>query len=175
MILLTIKIIVAFFIGSLPFGIIICQGFGLNPPNTYGSKNIGASNVARQHKIAGFITLMLDAAKGYTAIKLLGAMDIILLFAVLGHCFSPLMRFNGGKGIATYGGALIALNPPLAATLGMIWVLTFVKQQKPAIASILICTVSIIYALIAHKYLLLATCLIIILRHKENVMQLQNT
>lgn len=174
MVLLGIQIIIAFLLGSIPFGILICGSLGLNSPSTYGSKNIGASNVARQNKLAGLLTLILDAAKGYIAIKICSPNDLIMLAVILGHCYSPLLNFNGGKGIATYGGSLIALNPPFAITLGMIWFIT-VLDKSPAVASLIICVITIMYGLIAKKYVLLATSLIIIYRHKSNVLQLQQS
>ena len=68
-----LEIIIAFGIGCIPFGIIVCNKMGLASPKTYGSKNIGASNVARQNILAGALTLLLDASKGYIAILLLSA------------------------------------------------------------------------------------------------------
>lgn len=172
MVLLGIQIVIAFLLGSIPFGILVCSSLGLHSPATYGSKNIGASNVARQNKLAGLLTLLLDAAKGYVAIKICSPNDLIMLAVILGHCYSPLLNFNGGKGIATYGGALIALNPLFAFTLGLVWFFT-VLDQAPAVASLIICAITVFYGLISKKYILLATSLIIIYRHKNNVSELQ--
>lgn len=171
---LLIECLMAFLLGSIPFGVLVCGSLGLNSPDTYGSKNIGASNVARQNLFAGFLTLLLDAAKGYLAIKICSSHYLVLLSVILGHCFTPFLNFNGGKGIATYGGGLIAVNPPLAATLGTVW-FTCILQQTPAIASLLICSLSIIYAIMTKKFILLAINLLIVFRHKNNVQQLRQT
>lgn len=173
MILSILEIIFSFLLGSIPFGPLVCQMLGLAQPNSYGSKNIGASNVARQNKLAGLLTLILDAFKGFLALRLFGSSEILLFAVVLGHCYSPLMNYQGGKGVATYGGGLIALNPPLAATLSMLWILSFLKKKTPAISSLLISFVSIFYALLSQKHLLIPTALLIIIRHKNNVISKQ--
>lgn len=166
-----LSILLAFMLGSIPFGVIVCERSGLNPPSSYGSGNIGASNVARQNKMAGLLTLLLDSAKGFLAIKLFGSLDIVLLSVVMGHCYSPLLNYKGGKGVATYGGGLIALNPALAVTLFMLWVLILIRDKTPAKSSISISVVSIIYAILTQKIILLTTALLIVFRHKNNVLQ----
>lgn len=172
MIFLLIESLFAFLLGSIPFGMLVCNALGLQAPNTYGSKNIGASNVARQNLLAGFLTLALDAGKGYLALKACSPHYLVLLAVVSGHCFSPLLNFNGGKGVATYGGGLLALNPLLGFTLALIWFPT-VLYYPPATASLAICAFSIAYASIGKNYLLIITALIIIYRHRDNVQKRQ--
>lgn len=166
---LVLKFICAFLLGSIPFGIIVCELCGLKNPTTYGSTNMGASNVARQHKAAGFLTLILDALKGFLAITLLSANSYILFAVVSGHCFSPLMRFNGGKGVATGLGGCLALFPHVAATLALLWAVVFWRSQKPFIASLACAFVLMAFSAINHDLWLVATTLLIITRHASNV------
>jgi glycerol-3-phosphate acyltransferase PlsY len=161
--------IIAFLLGSIPFGIIICHQMGLASPTTYGSKNIGASNVTRQNVFAGALTFLLDAAKGFIAIKLLSANPNIIFFVTAGHCYSPFLKFNGGKGVATLGGALIAALPPVAAVLMSIWAAVFSRNKVPATASLAVAFILLIYAAIGSNIWLVLSSLMIMIRHKSNV------
>src|SRR5436853_7800800 len=104
--------------GSIPFAVIVSRLMSLPDPRTYGSKNIGATNVLRSgSRIAALATLVGDAAKGWIAVLVaqqLGAdedMQALLgLCAFLGHVFPVWLRFRGGKGVATAAGVLIALD-----------------------------------------------------------------
>ncbi|MEM7720523.1 MAG: glycerol-3-phosphate acyltransferase, partial [Pseudomonadota bacterium] len=103
----------AFGLGSIPFGLVIAKAMGLPDPRTIGSGNIGATNVLRTgSKAAAFATVFLDGAKGLVAVLLARALagedaaQIAALFAFLGHCYSFMLHFKGGKGVATFLGAL---------------------------------------------------------------------
>ncbi|MEC7030126.1 MAG: glycerol-3-phosphate acyltransferase [Pseudomonadota bacterium] len=166
---LLLETLIAFFIGSVPFGILVCQSFGLQNPRSYGSTNIGASNVARQSYFAGVVTLVLDILKGYLALKLLSTHDAILLAVVAGHCFSPLLAFNGGKGVATCLGALLASQPGVAAVLIFTWASVFVNRRVPATSSITSAILLLIYAASSAKTWVGITSIIILVRHIPNV------
>jgi acyl phosphate:glycerol-3-phosphate acyltransferase len=168
-----IHFIIAFSIGSIPFGIIICKSLGLASPKTYGSKNIGASNVARQNLLAGILTLALDAAKGFLALKLLPGHDSLILAVVLGHCFSPLLNFRGGKGVATTSGALFASTPSTAVVLLSLWGVTYMRKKTPAISSLVCSAMLLLYAAMQHNPWLAATSIIVIIRHTTNVQKLR--
>ncbi len=113
-----IAAIVAFFIGSVPFGYVIGRLFYGFDIRTMGSGNIGAANALRTMGKEGAIAvLLLDVVKGFApvlAAKLLGMepwpVAIVAAAAVLGHCFSPWLNWKGGKGVATSAGAIIALS-----------------------------------------------------------------
>src|SRR5947209_12567711 len=104
--------------GSIPFAVVVSRILALPDPRTYGSKNIGATNVLRSgHRIAALLTVVGDVGKGWLAVlvaRLLGADAEILavtgLAAFLGHVFPVWLRFRGGKGVATAAGVLIALD-----------------------------------------------------------------
>src|ERR1700687_3594748 len=101
--------------GSIPFALLVSRLMALPNPRTYGSGNIGATNVLRSgNRAAALMTLAGDAAKGWAAVlaaRHLGASDEIVavvgLAAFLGHVFPVWLRFHGGKGVATAAGVLI--------------------------------------------------------------------
>ena len=111
---------VAYLLGSIPFGLILAKVFGGADVRKAGSGNIGATNVARVvGPFAGVLTLLLDAAKGWFAVWLVGRvthgnatmMVLAGFFALVGHCFPVWLRFRGGKGVATAAGVFAALCP----------------------------------------------------------------
>jgi glycerol-3-phosphate acyltransferase PlsY len=113
--------LVAYLLGSIPFGLILAKLFGRGDVRKEGSGNIGATNVARvAGLLAGILTLLLDGAKGAAAVLLAGRysndsamwMMIAGLAALLGHCFPVWLKFKGGKGVATAAGVYLALCPP---------------------------------------------------------------
>src|SRR5438876_5931718 len=103
--------------GSIPFAVLVSRVMALPDPRTYGSKNIGATNVLRSgNRRAALLTLVGDAAKGWLAVlvaRLLGAsVEIVALVAFcafLGHVFPVWLHFRGGKGVATAAGVLLAI------------------------------------------------------------------
>ena len=110
----------AYFLGSIPFGLILTRMFGAGDVRESGSGNIGATNVARTAGLLpGILTLLLDGAKG--AASVWGAavlthddatwMILAGLAALLGHCFPVWLKFDGGKGVATAAGVFLVLCP----------------------------------------------------------------
>lgn len=164
-----IEAVLAFLIGCAPFGIYVCKHFNLKAPNTYGSRNIGASNVARQHKGAGALTLLLDALKGAAAILILSKSPLVLLSVVAGHCYSPIMNYNGGKGVATALGALLAFNFNLGILFAILWIMIFYQTRTPKAASVSTAVIFAFYSLLMPNIILLLTPLLIIIRHRKNV------
>jgi len=124
----------AYLLGGVPFGYLLAKHYAGIWLREYGSGNIGATNVLRvlkEHKpeIAkklGAITLAFDALKGAIVIlvaKMLGmsaeTQYAIAVFAVIGHCFSPFLKFEGGKGVATTAGVMLVLLP-IEAIIGLV-------------------------------------------------------
>ncbi len=116
-----LRFMVCFLIGSIPFAVVAMAGSGIDIRRV-GSGNPGFNNVLRVSKPRAVLTLIGDMGKGFLAVWLARhAADGIALgwlygFAlVLGHCYSPFLKFNGGKGIATSGGVMLALYPVWAA------------------------------------------------------------
>jgi glycerol-3-phosphate acyltransferase PlsY len=125
---------IAYLLGSVPFGYILVRAFHGGDVRESGSGNIGATNVARSSLALGILTLLLDAAKGFSAVLaglLLGEiyirgglmgfpstafirhqfLAIAAVFAVLGHMLPVWLKFRGGKGVATSVGVFLALAP----------------------------------------------------------------
>jgi hypothetical protein len=119
-------VLAAYLVGSLSFAVIVSRTMGLADPRSYGSKNPGATNVLRSgNKAAALLTLAFDALKGYVPVWLalafgarlgLGEWTVAFvgLAAFLGHLWPVFFRFQGGKGVATAAGVLMALTPGLA-------------------------------------------------------------
>jgi len=113
-------LVAAYFLGAIPFGLLLGKFFGVTDVRKAGSGNIGATNVSRvAGPVAGILTLVLDAAKGSVSVVLAARltsesatwMMAAGFLALLGHCFPVWLRFEGGKGVATAAGVFLALCP----------------------------------------------------------------
>ncbi len=120
-----LRLLVCYFLGSIPFALLAMVGSGIDI-RRIGSGNPGFNNVLRVSKARAVLTLIGDTGKGFLAVWLVthyagqqaGSLALAWLYgfaAVLGHCYSPFLRFNGGKGIATSGGVMLVLYPLWAA------------------------------------------------------------
>ena len=179
----------AYLIGSLSFAVIFSRVLGLADPRSYGSKNPGATNVLRSgNRAAALLTLAFDALKGYVPVMLvllygprfgLGETTAAYtgLAAFIGHLWPVFFRFNGGKGVATAAGVLIAINPWLgAATLASFGIVVAFSRYV-SLASIVAAAFAPFYqALIwGVEPALLAIavmCLLVIWRHEGNIKKL---
>jgi glycerol-3-phosphate acyltransferase PlsY len=126
---LVARIAAAFLLGSIPFAKLAMLGTGIDI-RRFGSGNPGFNNVLRYGKARALICLAGDLGKGMAAIVLLHraaeSVEVawMLAFAVmLGHCYSPFLRFNGGKGIATSAGVMLVLYPLAALVCASVYVL----------------------------------------------------
>lgn len=120
-----LRLLVCFALGSIPFAVVAMAGTGIDIRRV-GSGNPGFNNVLRVSKLRAIVALIGDVGKGVLALWLVthvwpigpGSSAVLgWLFgfaAVLGHCYSPLLKFNGGKGIATSGGVMLILYPSWA-------------------------------------------------------------
>jgi len=129
-------LVAAYFLGSIPFGLLFAKLFGGKDVRQSGSGNIGATNVARlAGPLPGILTLLFDAAKGALAVWLAARfaghaatpMMLAGIAALLGHCFPVWLRLKGGKGVATALGVFAALCPTavLGATILFLMVLMY--------------------------------------------------
>src|SRR5439155_3033371 len=134
----------AYLLGSIPFAIVVSRAMGLADPRTYGSGNIGATNVLRSgNRRAALLTLAGDAAKGWLAVliaRLLGApVEIVALVAFcafLGHVFPVWLRFRGGKGAATAAGVLLAIDWRLGLASFAVWLAVSAATRYSSLGSI---------------------------------------
>jgi glycerol-3-phosphate acyltransferase PlsY len=154
-----IAVLTAYLIGSLSFAVIVSRLMGLNDPRTYGSKNPGATNVLRSgSKAAAVVTLLLDAAKGWLPVYAVqqwgvpygleaGAVALVGLAAFLGHVFPVFFRFQGGKGVATAVGVVLATNPWLALAVGASWLIITYFSRYVSLASVVAAIFAPVYYL----------------------------
>ena len=127
--MLTALILIAYLIGSINSAIILSKVLKLPDPRSQGSKNPGATNMLRigGKKIAA-VVLLIDVWKGLSPILLAYSftsssleLSIIALFAFLGHVYPVFYSFKGGKGVATFIGGLIGINPLVGLSFILIW------------------------------------------------------
>ena len=180
---------VAYLIGSISFAVIISKAMGLGDPRTYGSKNPGATNVLRSgNKVAAVLTLLLDALKGYVPVALvefysfeLGFEDTTIAFvgvaAFLGHLFPVFFRFQGGKGVATAAGVLLAFDPLLGLGVLLTWIVVAAAFRYASLASVVAAVVAPFGMLLFADRPIVALAvsvmsLLLIWRHWRNIVKL---
>jgi glycerol-3-phosphate acyltransferase PlsY len=140
---LLIWAILGYLFGSIPFGILISRMMGLGNLRDIGSGNIGATNVLRTgSKPAALATLILDGAKGAVAALIARAMagedaaQAAGLMALIGHCYPIWLKFQGGKGVATFLGLLLALSFPVGAASCATWLVVAALKRISSLAAL---------------------------------------
>ena len=171
--------------GSIPFALVVSRVMGLPDPRTYGSGNIGATNVLRSgSRIAALLTLIGDAAKGWAVVlaaRILALPDELVALvgfaAFLGHVFPVWLRFHGGKGVATAAGVLIAFDWRLGLAVAIAWLTVVVVTRYSSLGAI----VAALFAPLAAWHILgpgpmftatVAMCVMLVARHRENIAKL---
>ncbi|HEX7997795.1 MAG TPA: glycerol-3-phosphate 1-O-acyltransferase PlsY [Pyrinomonadaceae bacterium] len=141
-------LIAAYLLGSIPFGYLIVRAKEGADVRESGSGGTGATNVSRRAgKLAGVVTLLLDAAKGALAVwmaRWLSTPDwginwlvaAAAIIAVLGHCFPVWLGFRGGKGVATGVGVFLSLSPQALALSALVFLLVFATTRYVSLGSI---------------------------------------
>jgi len=174
-----------FAIGSIPFGVIVARAFYRCDIRAEGSGNIGAANALRTLGKKGAAgVLMLDALKGAIPVAVLthtGAPAAIAALggaaAVLGHCYSPLLRGHGGKGVATSYGAIWALSWPAGVAFTLIWLATLIAVGYASVASMLASALMpfALWFMLGRAGLVygIASALLIVYKHRENLARLR--
>jgi glycerol-3-phosphate acyltransferase PlsY len=176
-------VVASFFLGAIPFGIVVSRAFFHRDLRDEGSGNIGAANALRALGKGGAIAvLILDALKGALPVIAGRALDgstlasIAALAAIAGHCFSPFLNFRGGKGVATNFGAIIALAWPAGGIFAALW-LAVVLATGYSSAGSLLASVAMAPALwyftgTAGGIYGLASALLIVFMHRANIARL---
>jgi glycerol-3-phosphate acyltransferase PlsY len=172
-------ILVAFLLGSIPVGVLLAKLFALPDPRKIGSGNIGATNMLRTgRKDIAAATLLLDALKGAVAILLIpqalyNLSLLVLLSAIIGHCYSPWLKFKGGKGVATYLGGMLAFAPIIGGALCAIWLIIFVLSRissLSALTALAFAPVLIFWQSNAQNaWLALLISILIFYKHRANI------
>jgi len=180
---------VAYLIGSVSFAVIVSRAFGLPDPRSYGSHNPGATNVLRTgRKAPALLTLLGDGTKGWLAVVFAARYaqpETVELTAaaagiavVLGHMYPVFFRFEGGKGVSTALGVLIALNLYLAAGTAATWVIMAVFFRISSLSALVSALFAPFFALIlynvAHPYVIAVAIVsgLLIWRHRSNIRKL---
>lgn len=194
--------VVAYLLGSIPFGYILVKVFRGQDVRATGSGNIGATNVGRTSPALGIATLGLDAVKGYAAVvagdgwarawnaaqtdaispmpvSVLGMAAVAALFAILGHVFPVWLKFKGGKGVATAVGAFAALAPKAILVALVVFMLVVAVSRYVSLGSIIGAALFPVFVFVFNRDYPLAmllvigvASLIIILKHHENIRRL---
>jgi glycerol-3-phosphate acyltransferase PlsY len=179
----------AYLVGSLSFAVIISRLMGLADPRSYGSGNPGATNVLRSgNKAAALLTLAFDVLKGYLPVmaallwqERLGlgpfAIALVGLAAFLGHLWPVYFRFQGGKGVATAAGVLLALNPVLGAATLASWLLIALFFRYSSLASLVAAAFAPFFQLLIWGVKPAMLCivpmsLLLVWRHGPNIRKL---
>ncbi|HMO08503.1 MAG TPA: glycerol-3-phosphate 1-O-acyltransferase PlsY [Paracoccaceae bacterium] len=170
--------------GAIPFGIVITRALGLGDLRQIGSGNIGATNVLRTgHKGAAAATLALDAAKGglaALAARALAGEEAALAAggaAFLGHCFPVWLRFQGGKGVATFLGTLLALAWPVGLSACAVWLATAAISRISSLSALVAAVSAPLVALVLGQGALAAVAAgmaaLVFWRHRANIERLR--
>lgn len=178
----TMIIVVAYLLGSIPFGLLLTKMAGGGDIRSIGSGNIGATNVLRTgNKKLAALTLLLDMFKGSiaVAIALLYApqvADFAALAALLGHLYPVWLKFKGGKGVATALGVFIALSPPVAFASMLTWLVIFFLLRISSASALIAVGSSPIWLIIFNQphYLWLSVVIILLVffKHEANIRRL---
>jgi len=175
----------AFLCGSIPFGLLLVKLAGKGDVREHGSGNIGATNVSRVGgKALGVVTLLLDIFKGFFPVflaKQLGlgesVLSLLALSAVLGHVFTPWLKFKGGKGVATALGVALAFRAAMVLPALGVFIVLLLALRYVSLGSVM-AAVALPLILVwkgATPLVLLLWAdisLIVIIKHHENIRRL---
>jgi acyl phosphate:glycerol-3-phosphate acyltransferase len=195
-----VLIVLAYLLGSIPFSYLVVRLFAGADIRQHGSRNVGATNVARNFgKLPGIIALLLDGAKGYAAVAVaewLTArpdwpamasdtlrsrafwMALAAVIAVLAHMFPVWLKFHGGKGVATATGAFLAIDPKALAAGLIVFIIVILATRLVSLASILsAASIPIFLRFMTHApfwtvVLSIVISIAIIVKHHSNIARL---
>ena len=178
-------ILIAYLIGSIPFGLLGKFFFKIEDPRTFGSKNIGATNVLRSgNKKAAAFTLFFDMFKGFIAVFISSFIDndlvyLAILSVVFGHIFPVYLLFKGGKGVATFLGALVSYSAVVGSLTLLAWITVFYFTRKSSVAGISAVVLSNLFLFVfcdntLVQFSLLLLSIFILFKHSENIKRLLN-
>jgi acyl phosphate:glycerol-3-phosphate acyltransferase len=185
--------VASYLIGSISFAVVVSRLMGLDDPRSYGSGNPGATNVLRTgNKKAAILTLIGDAFKGWLPVWIVvhfgasfgldpvqhdTAVALSAIAVFLGHLFPVFFRFQGGKGVATAAGVLLAIHPVLGLATLLTWVIIAFFFRYSSLAAL----VAAVFAPFFDVFLfgpsrislaVLAMSVLLIWRHRANISKL---
>ena len=180
---ISLIILISYLLGSIPFGFLLTKIILKKDIREIGSGNIGATNVLRTgNKIIGYSTLILDILKAvipilYIKIQFPEFIFISSLAVFLGHVFPIWLKFNGGKGVATYVGILFCINYILGFFFIATWLVVFFISKYSSLSSLLASLIIPIYYFFIdteNYYFFIIMFILIFYSHRENIKRLKN-
>ncbi len=189
--LIAVALVGGYFLGSIPFGVIATRLGGAGDVRSTGSGNIGATNVLRTgRKDLALLTLLGDGGKGAIAVFIAwgltrGAPQEVQAIltslaggaAFFGHIFPVWLGFKGGKGVATFFGALLAAAWPVGLLAGATWILMALIFRMSSLAALTAAVLAPIYVFVTDRpypvaVLAVVMAVLIFIRHKDNISRL---
>jgi len=181
--------LIAYLIGSISFAVVVSRAMGLPDPRTFGSGNPGATNMLRTgSNVAAVLTLLGDSAKGWLAVFLTDTlfatavppsykMSLVAVAVVFGHMYPLFHRFQGGKGVSTALGVLLALNGWLALGTVTTWSIIAVFFRISSLAALISALFApffcfLLYGVHPFTAAVGVIALLLIWRHKTNIRNL---
>ena len=181
---LIIVAVYSYFLGSIPFGLVLTKIFLKKDIREVGSGNIGTTNVLRTGKKSlAVVTLLLDLLKGYFSITITfifyeNLISYSALICFIGHIFPIWLKFKGGKGVATYLGVILALSYKFFLIFGITWLVLSFLFRYASLSSIISSLIVFVYSYFFinnFSLILLIFFVIIIYTHRENIVRLKNS
>jgi acyl phosphate:glycerol-3-phosphate acyltransferase len=181
---LILALLLGYLLGSIPFGLILTKMFNAGDLRSIGSGNIGATNVLRTgNKGLAALTLLLDLLKGTVAVLLAakffpGYAALAAAGAFFGHLYPVWLRFDGGKGVATYAGVMFGLFWQGGLVYAAAWILTLAIFRISSLAGLVAAASAPLAAYYFGHYeimaLLVACSMLVFWKHRENIERLMS-
>ena len=185
-----LTLLLCYLLGAIPFGLIVGKIVKGVDIRDFGSGNIGFTNVLRTLGPGpGFVVMVFDVTKGFVAValcRLLGMDDYLIvlggILSILGHSFSVFLKFAGGRSVATSLGVIAGLTPSIAAIAFGIWLVIVALSRIVSVAS-MIAAASVPLMMffwrsqnapVSYKIVAVAAALLIIIKHRPNIIRLLN-
>ena len=174
---------VSYLCGSIPFGFLLTKFFLKKDIRKMGSGNIGATNVLRTgNKLIGYSTLTLDVLKAMVPLIIIkfNLPEFIFVSSLsifLGHVFPVWLKFQGGKGVATYVGMLFCINYILGFIFIISWFLVFILSKYSSLSSMIACLSIPIFCFFIYNenfYFFTMMFILVFFTHRENIKRLIN-
>lgn len=181
---LTLWAIIGYGLGSIPIGMIVARMMNLGNLREIGSGNIGATNVLRTgNKSAAALTLIFDAAKGAIVFLMAryfageDAAQLAGVMAMVGHCFPVWLKFNGGKGVATFLGIMLAFSFPVGAACCAAWLFGAFAWRISSMGALVSAAMSTFFLILTGAgsalFMGIFLTLLIFFRHRENISRIR--
>ena len=174
----------SYFLGSIPFGLVLTKIFLKKDIREIGSGNIGTTNVLRTGKKSlAVATLVLDLLKGYFSIAITfiyfdNLISYSALICFIGHILPVWLKFKGGKGVATYLGVILALSYKFFLIFGITWLVLSFLFRYASLSSIVSSLIVFVYSYFFinnFSLILFIFFVIIVYTHRENIVRLKNS